>query len=255
MTCLCPSILQQVAAIFQENKQSVQGFLKPRLGPCTSAKVSLLLHFTDWSKPQRQSKFREHGNRFFLSMEGDAQSEFKGLEWKEWRMETIFPPFCHTRMLPLVVHVFSPGESNPCRDVSLTPYPMMSSYIVFYKIWFVFCRIEDYTIFILSFPLRDRKSPSSAWHNLVKGIWMRGSGRGCSLSTQTNPLLLFLLTVLGLHWSAWALCGSSQVCLVAVRRLSCPTTCGILVPWPGICIPWVARHIPYHWATKEVPSF
>lgn len=112
-------------------------------------------------------------------------------------------------------------------------------------------------IVFLSFLLRDWKSPSSAWHNLVKGMWMRGSGRGCSLSTQTNPFLRFFF----FFWLYWVfievhgLCCSSQVCLVAVRWLSCPTTCWILVPWPGICIPCIARHIPYHWATKEVPSF
>ena len=52
-------------------------------------------------------------------------------------------------------------------------------------------------------------------------------GQWLLLVHPNQSFLSFFLFMLGLHWGAGALCCSSQVCLVAVLRLSCPTACGI----------------------------
>ena len=172
---------------FQENQQGVQGFLKPRLGPCTSAKVSLPLHFTEWSKPWRQSKFKECGNRFFLSVGGDAQSECKGLEWKEWRMETFFPNVV-TLGCCFWLFTYSP-QVNPT-------HVMMSLYIVIiYPTHTPWCHhilssikfdlsSVRFKIMFLSFLLRDWKSPRQ-WHPTP--VLLPGKSRGWRSLVGCSP--------------------------------------------------------------------
>ena len=202
-------------AAFQENQQGVQGFLEPRLGPCTSAKVSLPLHFTEWSKPRGQSKFKECGTKCFLSMEGDAQSECKGLEWKEWRMETIFPNVLSHLDTAFGCSRISPGESNPCHDVIIychhisNSYPVMS-YFVFYKIWFVFCQIED-CVFVI--PFKGLKIPQQRMAQFDERHVNEGQWQRLLLvhSNQSFPSFFFF-------FSGYA--GSSLKCMgsVAVHR-------------------------------------
>ena len=43
---------------------------------------------------------------------------------------------------------------------------------------------------------------------------------------------------------------------VVARGVSCPMACGILVPRPGIELTSrIARQIPNHWTTREVPRY
>lgn len=176
-----------MVAAFHENKQSVQGFLEPRLGPRT---MSLLLHFTEWSKPWGQSKFKDWGNRFFLLVEGDAQSQCKGLEaWKGVENWDHFPKISITLGFCLWLFRYSP----PINLTHVMVFPSSHSpwcQHILSSIKFNFSSVKLKTV-LLSSPSVDWKSPSSAWHNLVKGFWMRCSSRDCCLSTQTNPSLLY----------------------------------------------------------------
>lgn len=191
-----------------------------------------------------------------LPLHGRRCSQSARVEWKEWRMETIFQMFCHTWILPLVVSV-SP-QVNP------THVMMSSSYIVIiYPTHSPWCHhiLSSITFDLssvrlgvfLSFLLRDWKSPSSAWlqfnlkRHVNEGQWQR--------------LLLVLKPILS--------CFSSLVSFievmgsVAVHRFVWYEYVGLVAPQhvgilrfldQGSAFLALQRHI-HHWAAKKSPLF
>ena len=83
----------------------------------------------------------------------------------------------------------------------------------------------------------------------VYHLFLAVSGRSCSVQ-DAHCVMRGLVLPHGL-WS-------SRTCVVVVHGLSCPTTCGILVPQAGIepGAPALQGGVPNHWTTREeVPLY
>ena len=82
------------------------------------------------------------------------------------------------------------------------------------------------------------------------------SGLSCGMQNLLESCEIFC-------WGACTLssCGMQALehtgSVVALRRLSCFTACGILVPQPGMkpTSPCIAGRILSHWTTREVPGY